>query len=104
MLTVNFLVACFIAPVASHEKWDDPKKPPHEDFDPVIEFPDNNPNYRPAEWNRDQSSDEEKDHNQIHKLVTTMSHTQMQLQRNIADLQQAIKDQKIRGKQQEHKG
>ena len=43
-LTIFFILTT----TKGHENYDNPNEPPHKDIDPVIEFPDNDPDYVPV--------------------------------------------------------
>lgn len=68
-------------------------KPPHKDFDPVIEFPDADPNYKEKERGNKTNSIEEDAHRQLHFKVTNgIIHKNIEVHKKIEEMRRKIRN------------
>ena len=93
-----FVVLIFVLTTNGHEKWDNPNKPPHTDIDPVIEFPDNDPDYVPGDFDRENLTVEELGHYLNHNLVTNMAHNTLLTAEIMRKMRESIRDGSYIGK------
>lgn len=69
---------------------EDDEPPPHKDFDPVIEFPDNDPDYKESE-RTEMTSQGEKSHYTLHKITNSIIHKNIQVSEKLEEMKQKVK-------------
>lgn len=67
----------------------------HKDFDPVIDFPDNDPNYKEKEKFNTTSIGEES-HQQLHTITNTLIHQMDKAAQKIDDIQESVREGTMR--------
>ena len=70
---------------------------PHEDFDPVIEFPDASSDYKLVDRNGSFSSPWDENHHQMHSVVNSIIHKENQVQETLRKMKDDLRN-KMSGK------
>ena len=79
--------------VNSHNEGEreDDEPPPHKDFDPVVDFPDDDPDYKEEE-RVNMTSSEEKSHHSLHVITNGIIHKSIETQEKMKSMQKKVQD------------
>ena len=89
----GFLLLLLLLPLSTaHNKYDHPNKPSHVDFDPVIDFPDADPNAVPGQYDRLSMEADEMSHYMTHSVIGNVVHTKMSTAELLRKIKQSMAD------------